>query len=173
VGKEAQPEQLQTERHLHQASVWEGQENTSVFSTLDPPKRHNNTTISIAYADCYHATGLSCPISQTWTPHCQDNLSMVGATMSSSTARTEKGQEYDQLTPYPHRRASVSSRLRPWVRQQDGEEEQDEGQEDERDIRRRWKWWCAYDVKRPRGHAIATARVGVGDGVRRIQGEGA
>jgi hypothetical protein len=34
--------------------------------------------------------------------------------------------------------------------------------EDERDDRRRRKRWCAQDVKRPRGRAIATARVGVG-----------
>jgi hypothetical protein len=50
--------------------------------------------------------------------------------------------------------------------QQVGEEEQDEGQEDERDVRRWRKRWCAHDVKRRRGHAIATARVGVGAGVR-------
>jgi hypothetical protein len=35
--------------------------------------------------------------------------------MSSSTARTEKGQEHDRLAPYPRRRASVGSRLRPWA----------------------------------------------------------
>ena len=40
--------------------------------------------------------------------------------------------------------------------QQVGEEEHGEGQEDERDVRRR-KRWCSHDVKRPRGHAIATA----------------
>jgi hypothetical protein len=49
--------------------------------------------------------------------------------------------------------------------QQVGEEEQGEGQEDERDIRRWRKRWCAHDVKRPRGRAIATAQVGVGAGV--------
>jgi hypothetical protein len=27
--------------------------------------------------------GLGCPISQTWTPHRQDNLNVVGATVSS------------------------------------------------------------------------------------------
>jgi hypothetical protein len=90
AGKEAQPEQLQTERHPHQASVREGRENVSVFPTLNPPKRHNTTTNSIAYTDCCHATSLGCPISQTWTPHRQDNLSVAGATMSSM-ARTEKG----------------------------------------------------------------------------------
>jgi hypothetical protein len=63
--KEAQPEHLQTERHPHQASIREGRENASVFPALDPPKRHNTTTNSIAYADCYHATGIGCPISQT------------------------------------------------------------------------------------------------------------
>jgi hypothetical protein len=52
--------------------------------------QHHNQLRSI-YADCCHATSLSCPISQTWTPHRQDNLSMARATMSSSTARTEKG----------------------------------------------------------------------------------
>jgi hypothetical protein len=41
--KEAQPEQLQTERHPHQASIREGRENASVFLALDPPKRHNTT----------------------------------------------------------------------------------------------------------------------------------
>jgi hypothetical protein len=35
--------------------------------------------------------------------------------MSSSTARTEKGQKHDRLAPYPRRRASVGLRLRPWV----------------------------------------------------------
>jgi hypothetical protein len=89
--KEAQSEQLQTKRHPHQASVREGRENASVFLAHDPPKRHNTTTNSVAYADCCHATGLSCPISQTWTHHRQDNLSVAGATMSSSMARTEKG----------------------------------------------------------------------------------
>jgi hypothetical protein len=67
--KEAQPEQLQTERQPHQALVREGRENASVFPALGPPKRHKTTTNSIAYADCCHATGLSCPIPQTWTPH--------------------------------------------------------------------------------------------------------
>ena len=57
--------------------------------------------------------------------------------------------------------------------QQVGEEEQDEGREDERDVRRWRKRWCAHDVKRPCGHAIATARVGVGAGVRRMRGGGA
>jgi hypothetical protein len=56
--------------------------------------------------------------------------------------------------------------------QQVGKEEQGEGQEDERDVRRR-KQWCAHDVKRPHGRAIATARVGVGAGVGRIRGGGA
>jgi hypothetical protein len=41
-------------------------------------------------------------------------------------------------------------------------EEQGEGKEDEWDVRRRRKRWCAHDVKRPRGRGIATARVGVG-----------
>jgi hypothetical protein len=36
--------------------------------------------------------------------------------------------------------------------------------EDERDVRRRRKRWFPHDVKRPRGRAIATARVGVGAG---------
>ena len=63
--KEAQPEQLQTERHPHQASIREGRENVSVFPILDPPKRHNTTTNSIADAGCCHATGLGYPISHT------------------------------------------------------------------------------------------------------------
>jgi hypothetical protein len=101
--KEAQSEQLQTERHPHQASIRVRR------TALDPPKRHNTTTNSVAYDDCCHATGLGCPISQTCTPHRQDNLSVAGATMSSSTAHTEKGQEHDRLTPYPRRRTSVAT----------------------------------------------------------------
>jgi hypothetical protein len=58
---------------------------------------------------------------------------------------------------------------RQWV----GEEEQGEGREDEWDVRRRRKRWCTHDVKRPHGRAIATPRVGVGAGVRRIWGGGA
>jgi hypothetical protein len=57
--------------------------------------------------------------------------------------------------------------------QQVGEEEQGEGREDERDVRRRRKRWCTHDVKRPRGCAIATARVDVGVGVGRIRVGGA
>jgi hypothetical protein len=76
--------------------------------------------------------------------------------VSSSAARTEKVQEQDRGRG-----------------QQIGEEEQGEGREDERDVRRRRKRWCVHAVKRPRGRAIATARVGVGAGVGRIQGGGA
>jgi hypothetical protein len=83
--------------------------------SLDPLKWHNTTTNSVAYADCCHAMSLGCPISQTWTPHCQDNLSVAGATMSSSTARTEKGQEHDRLAPYLRQQASFVSRLWPWA----------------------------------------------------------
>jgi hypothetical protein len=46
--KKVQPEKLQTERHPHQASVREGRENASAFPALDPPRRHNTTTNSIA-----------------------------------------------------------------------------------------------------------------------------
>jgi hypothetical protein len=106
--KEAKLEQLQTERHPHRASVREGKENASAFLALDPSRRHNTTTNSIAYDDYCRATGLDCPISQTWTPHRQDNLSVAGATMSSSVARTKKGQEQDRLVSYPRRRASVA-----------------------------------------------------------------
>jgi hypothetical protein len=49
-----------------------------------------------------------------------------------------------------------------------GEEEQGEDREDKRDVRRWRKRWCVHAVKRSRGHAIATARVGVGAGVGRI-----
>jgi hypothetical protein len=54
-----------------------------------------------------------------------------------------------------------------------GEKEQGEGREDERDVRRRRNRWCAHDVKRLRGRAIATARVGVEAGVGRIREGGA
>jgi hypothetical protein len=90
--KKAQPEQLQTERNPHEALIREGRENASVFPALDPTKRHNTTTNSVAYVDCCHTMGLGCQISQTWTTHHQDNLIVAGTTMSSSTARTEKGQ---------------------------------------------------------------------------------
>jgi hypothetical protein len=93
-------------------------------------------------------------------------------TESTRTKRqSEKGQEHDRLAPYPRRRASVGSRLRPWTGQKVREEEQDEGWKDERDVRRRRKRWCAYDVKRPCGHVIATVRVGVGASVGRIREE--
>jgi hypothetical protein len=90
--KEAQPEQLQTERHPHQVSIREGRDNASVFLALNPAKRHNTTTNSVAYADCCHTTGLGCPISQTCTPHRQDKLSVAGATMSSLTAHMENAR---------------------------------------------------------------------------------
>jgi hypothetical protein len=144
----------------------------SAFPALDPPKRHTTTTNSVAYTDCCHATGLGCPVSQIWTPHRQDNLSVAGATMSSSTAHTDKGQEYDRLAPYPRRRASVGSWLRSWAGAAGWGGKQREGQEDERDVIQRRKRWCAYDVKRPRGRAIATTRVGVETGVGRIRGGG-
>jgi hypothetical protein len=41
--------------------------------------------------------------------------------------------------------------------QQVGEEEQGEGWEDERDIRRWQKRWCMHDLKRPRGRVIVRA----------------
>jgi hypothetical protein len=104
VEKETQPKQLQTERYPHQASIWEGRENASVFLALDLPKRHNTTTNSVAYADYCHATGLDCPVSQTWTPHRQDNLSVASVIMFSLMARTEKAQEHDRLASYPRRR---------------------------------------------------------------------
>jgi hypothetical protein len=80
--------------------------------------------------------------------------------MSYSTASTEKGQEHDRLAPYPRQRRLTAATV--GMGQQIGVEEQGEGREDEWDVRRRQKRWCAHDVKRPRGRAIATARVGVG-----------
>jgi hypothetical protein len=79
--------------------------------------------------------GLGCLISQTWTPLRQDNLSVIGATMSSSTTRMEKGQEHDRLAPYRvDERRLARGCDRGWG-QQVGEEEQSEGREDERDVR--------------------------------------
>jgi hypothetical protein len=89
--KEAQLKQLQTERHQHQVSVQEGRENASAFLALDSSRRHNNTTNFVVYADCCRTMGLGCTISQTWTPHRQDNQSVAGATVSSSVAHMEKG----------------------------------------------------------------------------------
>jgi hypothetical protein len=82
---------------------------------LDPPRRHNTTTNSVAYADCCRAIGFGCPISQIWTRHHQDNLSVVGTIVFSSTARMKKSQEQDRLAYTARRRASVGSRLRPWA----------------------------------------------------------
>jgi hypothetical protein len=113
--------------------------------------------------------GLGCPISQTWTSHCQDNLSVAGVTMSFSTVHTEKVQEHDRLAPYPRQRASVGLRLRPWVGAAGWG-----GRTAWRPERRmRRKRWCTHDVKRSRGRAIATRWVGVGAGVGRIRGGGA
>jgi hypothetical protein len=78
--------------------------------------------------------------------------------VSSSAARTKKSQEQDRLA-----RTRVDER---WSArgsdrgqgQQVGEEEQGEGWEDDRDVRRQRKQWCVHAVKHPRGRAIATAR---------------
>jgi hypothetical protein len=80
------------------------------------------------------------------------------------------------MTDSPHTRVDERQSAHGCDRergQQVGEEEWGEDRVDERDVRRRRKRWCAHDVKRPRGRAIATARVGVGAGVRQIQGGGA
>jgi hypothetical protein len=79
----------------------------SAFPALGPPRRHNTTTNSIAHVDCCRATGLGCQTSQTWTPHRQDNLSVAGATVSSSASRTKKGQEKNRLAPYVPASTSV------------------------------------------------------------------
>jgi hypothetical protein len=73
----------------------------------------------------------------------------------------------DSLRTRVDEHLSARSCNRGWG-QQVGEEEQDEGREDERDVRRWRKRWCAHDVKRSRGLAIATARVDVEAGVGRI-----
>ena len=59
--KEAQLEQLQTERHPHQASVREGRENAGAFPALDPSRRHDTTINSVAYADYCHAERITMP----------------------------------------------------------------------------------------------------------------
>jgi hypothetical protein len=92
--------------------------------------------------------------------------------MSSSTTRMEKGQVHDRLAPYPRRLASVASRLRPCARAAGWGGRTERRREDERDVRRWRKRWCAHDVKHPRGRAITTARVGVGASVGRIRGRG-
>jgi hypothetical protein len=98
---------------------------------------------------------------------------VTGATVSSSTAHTNKCQEQDRVArTRVDERWSARDYDRGWG-QQIGEEEQGEDGQDERDVQRRRKRWCTHAVKRTRGHAIATARVGVGAGVGRIQGGGA
>jgi hypothetical protein len=62
--------------------------------------RHN-TTNSVAYADCYRAMGLVCPLSQTWTSNRQENLSMANTTVSSSTAGTKKRPGVRSSCPVP------------------------------------------------------------------------
>jgi hypothetical protein len=84
--------------------------------------------------------GLGCLISQTWTPYRQDNLSVVGATMSSSAARMEKGQEH--MTDWPRTRVNecrLAHGCDHGRGQQVGEDEHGEGREDERDVQRRRK----------------------------------
>jgi hypothetical protein len=90
--------------------------------------------------------------------------------MSSSMIRTVKGQEHDRLALYPRRRALVGSRLRPWAEAAGWGGRTCEGREDKWDVQQRRKRWCAHDVKCPRERAIATTRVDVGAGVKRIQG---
>jgi hypothetical protein len=80
------------------------------------------------------------------------------------------------MTDSPHTRVDERRSARGCDRGQEkqiGEEEQGEGREDERDVRRWRKRWCTYDVKRPRGRTVATARVGVRAGVGRIRRGGA
>jgi hypothetical protein len=84
--------------------------------------------------------------------------------------RMKKSQEQDRLarTCVDERRSARSCDRGQG--QQVGEEEQGEGQEEERDVRRQRKRWCVHAVKHPRERAIATARVSVGTGIRRIRG---
>jgi hypothetical protein len=49
--KEAQPEQLQTERHPHQASVQKRVRKCECLQALDLSRRHNTTTNSVVYTD--------------------------------------------------------------------------------------------------------------------------
>jgi hypothetical protein len=88
----------------------------------------------------------------------------------SSATRTKKRQEQDRLARTDvdeHRSARGCDHGQ---RQQVGEEEQGKSRDDEWDVRRRQKRWCVHAVKHPRGHTIATGRVGVRAGVGRIQG---
>jgi hypothetical protein len=82
---------------------------------------------------------LGCPISQSWTPHRQDKLTVAGATASSSAANTEKGQEQDQLASTRVDECRSARGCDHGRGQQAGEEEQGEGREDERDVRQRAK----------------------------------
>jgi hypothetical protein len=71
--------------------------------------------------------GFGCPISQIWTRHRQDNLS-VACTIVSSVTRTKKSQEQDRLVRTrvdEHRSARDCDRGRG---QQVGDEEQGESQ---------------------------------------------
>jgi hypothetical protein len=80
------------------------------------------------------ALHLGCPISQIWTRHRQDNLSVAGAIVSSAS-RTKKSQEQDRLarTLVDERRSARGCDRGQG--QQVGEEEQSEGREDEWDVR--------------------------------------
>jgi hypothetical protein len=105
-----------------------------VPSRPGPPRRHNTTTNSVAYADCCRATGLGCLIPQIWTRHRQDNISVAGTIVSSPAARTKKRQEQDRLarTRVDERRSARGCDRGQG--QHVGEEEQGEGREDERDV---------------------------------------
>jgi hypothetical protein len=54
---------------------------------------------TLAYVDCCHATGLACPLSHTWTPHRQDNLSVVGAPCPRRHTRRKAKSKTDSSIP--------------------------------------------------------------------------
>jgi hypothetical protein len=82
---------------------------------------------------------LGCPIFQTWTPCRQNNLSVAGVTVSSSVARTKKGQEQVRFARTHVDECWSTCGCDCGRGHQVGEEEQGEGREDELDVRRRRK----------------------------------
>jgi hypothetical protein len=80
----SKPRGTRTRRRSKRAREYE------CLPALDPPRRHNTTTKSVAYADCCRATGLDCQISQIQTRHRQDKLNVAHTIVSSSVTRTKK-----------------------------------------------------------------------------------
>jgi hypothetical protein len=137
----------------------------SVFPTLDPTKRHNNTTNSMHMPT---AVTLQVLVVQYLKPGLLITTITYVWQAPPCPPRRHAQRKARSMTNKPRIRVDERRSARGCDRgrvQQFGEEKQDKSREDEWDVRRRRKRWCVHDVKRPRRHTIVTARVGVEAGV--------